>query len=310
MAAIGYYVGFTQNGTPATGLLPTFLLFKTSDGTSGGSNVGQPTIFEVGQGWYAFSYDPEANGDAVGTLDGGTSLINAVERYQGVVCTRGPERTVLALPSGAPNTAGGSRSPILASGTCQAGSTSTTAVLAAGDTGTVAAYVGALLQITGGTGIGQTRTIAAYNAGTKTVTLATGRTFGVVPDASSTYIVVAEGHPQVNDALQVVASSVVGTTGDQTAIAAIQTVVNDIQTDADNIETLVAAVATPAQVATALANAGVTATVMQQLSAVLGSSSVAGNAITFTSLDGLHVYTLTASPSIAAPTSAVLARVS
>lgn len=70
-------------------------------------------------------------------------------------------------------------------GTMQAGSTSTTAVLATTSNAVDGDYVGMTLQTTGGTGNGQTRTITGYNGATRTATVSPAWT--VTPDATTTY---------------------------------------------------------------------------------------------------------------------------
>jgi hypothetical protein len=61
----------------------------------------------------------------------------------------------------------------------------------------------------------------------------------------------------------------------------------------------------PAQ---ALVNAGVTAARMQLLDAAQASWNVVGDVATWTTLDGLHTFSATFSPSITAPTSVVVAQ--
>jgi hypothetical protein len=70
-------------------------------------------------------------------------------------------------------------------GTSQAGSTSTTIVLASGASAVNDVYKGSFITITGGTGIDQVRTITAYNGTTKVATVNSAWT--TTPDATSTY---------------------------------------------------------------------------------------------------------------------------
>jgi len=70
-------------------------------------------------------------------------------------------------------------------GTMQAGSTSTTAVLATTSNAVNGDYVGMTLQTTGGTGNGQTRTITGYDGATRTATVSPAWT--TTPDATTTY---------------------------------------------------------------------------------------------------------------------------
>lgn len=75
---------------------------------------------------------------------------------------------------------------ILRANTCQAGSTGTTIVLDAGASATNSTYVGCNVVITGGTGVGQVRTITAYAGGTVTATVPTWQT---TPDGTSTFAI-------------------------------------------------------------------------------------------------------------------------
>lgn len=119
------------------------------------------------------------------------------------------------------------------------------------------------------------------NPGDRYVNIATtrepGRTNTALPAVAAG---AAGGLPTAtNSSGQVVASSVVGNVGGS-----------------------VASVTAPVTVT------GITAAIMQQLSAFAGSSSVSGNVITYTSQDGLHTFTQTFSPSIAAPTAVAWAQ--
>lgn len=72
-----YKLYFTNNGLPQTGLSPTWYFFlKVSDGTA---YTPQPTITEIGGGFYKFSITPTE--DVVGVMDGGTTLTSASDRY-------------------------------------------------------------------------------------------------------------------------------------------------------------------------------------------------------------------------------------
>lgn len=73
------------------------------------------------------------------------------------------------------------------SGTMQAGSTSTTAVLSSGASGSDDAYNDKILLIVGGTGAGQARQITDYVGATKTATVSA---WGTTPDVTSKYIIV------------------------------------------------------------------------------------------------------------------------
>jgi hypothetical protein len=73
------------------------------------------------------------------------------------------------------------------SDTAQAGSTSTTIVLAAGSSATNDVYNGRYIRITGGTGSGQLRVISDYVGATKVATVNSAWT--TTPDATSTYTI-------------------------------------------------------------------------------------------------------------------------
>jgi hypothetical protein len=73
------------------------------------------------------------------------------------------------------------------SDTAQAGSTSTTIVLAAGSSATNDVYNGRYIRITGGTGSGQLRVISDYVGATKVATVSAAWT--TTPDATSTYTI-------------------------------------------------------------------------------------------------------------------------
>lgn len=72
----------------------------------------------------------------------------------------------------------------LADGTAQAG-TSTTITLDPADTAGTDAYVNRTLTLTGGTGLGQSRVITAYNSATKVATV--DPAWATTPDGTSTY---------------------------------------------------------------------------------------------------------------------------
>lgn len=71
------------------------------------------------------------------------------------------------------------------SGTCQAGSTADTIVLAAGASAVDGFYVGFIVRTTGGTGPNQIRAIIGYVGATKIATVSSA--FGVTPDGTTTY---------------------------------------------------------------------------------------------------------------------------
>lgn len=70
-------------------------------------------------------------------------------------------------------------------GTAQSGSTSSTLKLASATSGTTNRFQGTLVEITGGTGKGQIRTVTAWDSTTKVATISPK--WDVTPDATSTY---------------------------------------------------------------------------------------------------------------------------
>lgn len=70
-------------------------------------------------------------------------------------------------------------------GTAQSGSTSSTLKLASATTGSTNRFQGTLVEITGGTGKGQIRTVTAWDSTTKVATVTPK--WDVTPDATSTY---------------------------------------------------------------------------------------------------------------------------
>jgi hypothetical protein len=92
-------------GERKTGLTPTWVhLKRLSDGTN---ITPTPTISEIGQGQYKFTYDPETSGEAAGQIDAGSGLTAAADRYVDVVLTRERSRLVYSLPSETPGADGG-----------------------------------------------------------------------------------------------------------------------------------------------------------------------------------------------------------
>ncbi|HND25060.1 MAG TPA: hypothetical protein PK229_12125 [Rhodocyclaceae bacterium] len=93
------------------------------------------------------------------------------------------------------------------SNTAQAGAAGTV-TLDASASGTTDFYVGCLVYLTGGTGVGQARVVTAYNGTTKVATITPN--WATNPDATSTFAVLAGDHPKVDSSLQVTAASVQG----------------------------------------------------------------------------------------------------
>lgn len=91
-------------------------------------------------------------------------------------------------------------SMILHNGTAQAGAAGSI-TLASGASSTDDLYKGLIVKIYGGTGVGQARTLTAYNGTTKVATVAWNWTTN--PDSTSTYAIVVSGNPSINSSLQV-----------------------------------------------------------------------------------------------------------
>jgi hypothetical protein len=86
--------------------------------------------------------------------------------------------------------------PVVRNGTCQAGSTANTVVLDANASSTNA-YSDNVVVINGGTGAGQSRSIQTYNPATKTATIFPN--WSVIPDTTSTFLLVAQGQVDVGN---------------------------------------------------------------------------------------------------------------
>jgi hypothetical protein len=84
---------------------------------------------------------------------------------------------------------------VVFSGTAQTGSTSNTIKLAAAASATSNIYNGDLVTVTGGTGVGQTRTIISYNGTTKVATV--DKAWNTMPDNTSTFDIYASTTPSV-----------------------------------------------------------------------------------------------------------------
>lgn len=81
-------------------------------------------------------------------------------------------------------------------GTCQTGSTSNTIKLDSGASSTNDIYVGCIVFLTGGTGLGQTRTIVAYNGTTKVATVDTN--WITIPNNTTTFEIDASANSLVS----------------------------------------------------------------------------------------------------------------
>ena len=84
----------TPPGQPLTGLTPSWVFMKK---LSDGSNVAPPAISEIGSGQYKLAYDPEANGEASGQIDLGTTVANPSDRFIDLVFYLSDSRTIYNL---------------------------------------------------------------------------------------------------------------------------------------------------------------------------------------------------------------------
>ena len=121
---------------------------------------------------------------------------------------------------------------IVASGTMQAGSTSTTAVLAAATAFADDVLIGSIILITGGTGAGQSNIINDWVSATDTATVA--RTWAVTPDNTSTYLVFSLGAVTLTAAEIADAVLDEALSGHATA-GTLGKAISDIETDATTI---------------------------------------------------------------------------
>src|SRR4051812_14299476 len=75
----------TPPGTRKTGLTPSWVFLKA---LSTGSDVTpQPTVTEIAQGQYKFTYDPEVSGEASGQIDMGAGVPSPADRYVDIFMT-------------------------------------------------------------------------------------------------------------------------------------------------------------------------------------------------------------------------------
>lgn len=94
----------TPPGNRITGLTPSWVFLKSLATLL---NVTQPSISEIADGQYMFFYDAEANDEAAGQIDAGSSLTNPSDRYIDVLLTKDSSRVQVALPNAGYGNAGG-----------------------------------------------------------------------------------------------------------------------------------------------------------------------------------------------------------
>lgn len=81
MAATTTIISCRSAGVRMTGLTPTFVFFKK---VSDASDVSQPSVTEIAQGQYKFSYDHAV--PATGQIDAGSGIPDPGDRYIDVAC--------------------------------------------------------------------------------------------------------------------------------------------------------------------------------------------------------------------------------
>lgn len=109
-------------------------------------------------------------------------------------------------------------SPILESGTAQAGA-SGTITLRSGASATSSLYKYLVVRIYGGTGAGQARVITAYNGGTKVATVDTSWTTS--PDATSTYAIIGQESPSLTSGAITNVITLVNTPSDSSGVTTL-----------------------------------------------------------------------------------------
>lgn len=86
----------TNAGVRKTGLTPTFVFLKK---LSDGSDVTQPSITEIAQGQYKFSYDVETSGEASCQIDAGSGLSSPSDRYIDLILANSAVKFDQAVPT-------------------------------------------------------------------------------------------------------------------------------------------------------------------------------------------------------------------
>ena len=108
-------------------------------------------------------------------------------------------RVILALPNAAPEAAGGLHSPIIRTGTAQAGS-STSVTLDAGASANNNTYIGCLIVITAGAASPSFGVINSYNGTTKVAGISGAwNSWGVNPGGTSTFMILDSAYGRVWD---------------------------------------------------------------------------------------------------------------
>lgn len=103
VSPIGYNGTFTIVATGTNTFTYTAASGLTSPATTNGvarfAGVTQPTIYEIANGQYGFTFDAELSGESCGQIDCGSSLTNGSDRYVDIVLTRDSSRIQSAISS-------------------------------------------------------------------------------------------------------------------------------------------------------------------------------------------------------------------
>lgn len=173
----------------------------TTTGSAG--NIG----FKIVGGAYGIKIDPiDTDGISIWAdsgLTGGAALkLVAHGAGKSILLSRSDSPSFTEYPGGGEVFGAGFTTH---SGTAQAGSTSTTIKLASTASATNSFYVGAQVNVVGGTGALQgARTITAYNGTTKVATI--DFAWITTPDATSNYAIQGTENPSLDSSLQVAAT--------------------------------------------------------------------------------------------------------
>lgn len=283
-------VSSSDHITGATGLTLTV----TESKAGGAFAASGATVTEIANGWYkiilattdtsalgafnlhvtATGADPTDTADQIVAFDptsatnlGLTALPTANPAASGGLITVGAGSGQLN-----PNGSGGlSNIAYVVSGTAQAGGSSSITLQVSGSSSVTDFYKGDYVLTTGGTGVGQARTITAYNATTQVATLS--RPWATNPDNTTTYTIVANPHPAPDANLAVTT----GTLTDANQIAsqnAVTTINTKLGTPVASVSGDIAALPTVASIWNAAAASYNTAGSMGQK---VNSAGSAGN---------------------------------
>lgn len=194
-------VGTTKHGLNAAGGATTSDGIRGTGGGAGHGINAQSGSGATGNGINAKSNATNGNGMALALAGTGKNLDATTENeissnLADTVNTGATHNIANSIGKQIRQAAGGQTTTLL-SGTAQAGSTSTTIKLSSSASATNSIYVGATVVLTGGTGVGQSRRIVAYNGSTKVATV--DRVWVTTPDNTTTFDVDASPNALVSD---------------------------------------------------------------------------------------------------------------